>query len=151
VVAAAVADPFAGEMFWSDGAVARLSDQGTEREPEPSPSSRLVDIDFDGNPSWAAQVVGSPAFTPRFGIRGLSTSLAATWVATGRRAGYLQHGDVRDSVHFAAPLAVCRAVGCVVTGLLGEPVDSGPFGLLVAADRETHEALVEVSRGMLDG
>lgn len=96
-------------------------------------------------------MVASPEFTPRFGVRGLSTSLAATWVATGRRAAYLQHGDVRDSVHFAAPLAVCRAAGCVVTGLRGEPVDSGPFGLLIAADRETHEALVEVSRGMPGG
>jgi myo-inositol-1(or 4)-monophosphatase len=151
VVAAAVADPFADEVFWSDGPVARLRSDDQEREPAPSPRSRLVDIDFDGDPAWAARVVASPAFTPRFGVRGLSTSLAATWVAAGRRAAYLQNGDVRDSVHFAAPLAVCRAVGCVVTGLRGEPVDSGPFGLLIAADAETHEALVEVSRGILDG
>jgi myo-inositol-1(or 4)-monophosphatase len=151
VVAAAVVDPFASEVFWSDGATAVLRTGDSERTPAPSPDSRLVDIDFDGNPAWAARVVGSPAFTPRFGIRGLSTSLAATWVATGRRAAYLQHGDVRDSVHFAAPLAVCRAAGCVVTGLRGEPVDSGPYGLLVAADPATHEALVEVSRGMPAG
>jgi myo-inositol-1(or 4)-monophosphatase len=72
-------------------------------------------------------------------------------VANGRRAAYLQHGDVRDSVHFAAPLAVCRAAGCVVTGLRGEPVDSGPYGLLVAADSATHAALVEISRGMPGG
>jgi len=150
-VAAAVADPFAGETFWTDGTVARLRTGSEEREPAPSSASRLVDLDFDGNPVWAAGVVASPAFTPRFGVRGLSTSLAATWVATGRRAAYLQHGDVRDSVHFAAPLAVCRAAGCVVTGLRGEPVDSGPFGLLVAADRPTHEALVEVSRGIPGG
>jgi myo-inositol-1(or 4)-monophosphatase len=150
-VAAAVVDPFARETFWTDGTVSRLRTGSEEREPAPSPASRLVDLDFDGNPVWAAAVVASPAFTPRFGVRGLSTSLAATWVATGRRAAYLQHGDVRDSVHFAAPLAVCRAAGCVVTGLRGEPVDSGPFGLLVAADRATHEALVEVSRGIPGG
>jgi len=150
-VAAAVADPFAREAFWTDGSVARLRTGSEEREPRPSPATRLVDIDFDGNPAWAASVVASPAFTPRFGVRGVSTSLAATWVAAGRRAAYLQHGDVRDSVHFAAPVAVCRAAGCLVTGLLGEPLESGPFGLLVAADAATHEALVEVSRGMRGG
>jgi myo-inositol-1(or 4)-monophosphatase len=151
VVAAAVVDPFGRELFWCDGSVARIRDDNGERKPAPSAVNRLVDLDFDGNPAWASRVVGSPGFTPRFGVRGLSTSLAATWVATGRRAAYLQHGDVRDSVHFAAPLAVCRAAGCIVTGLRGEPVDSGPYGLLVAADPATHAALVEVSRGMPDG
>ncbi len=121
VVAAAVIDPFAGETYWSDGTVARLR-TGCRRARAGTlgrdPPGRL---DFDGNPGWAAAVAGSPGFTPRFGIRGLSTSLAATWVASGRRAAYLQHGDVRDSVHFAAPIAVCRAAGCVITGLDGGP------------------------------
>lgn len=151
VVAAAVADPFGGETFWSDGEVARLRGADGEGAPVPSGVSRLVDLDFDGAPAWCASVVASPDFTPRFGIRGLSTSLAATWVAAGRRAAYLQHGDVRDSVHFAAPLAICRAAGCVVTDLRGDPVDSGPHGLLVAADAPTHEALLQVSRGTLAG
>lgn len=148
VVAAAVVDPFAGETYWSDGTHARVLTEDGEHAPTPSGASRLVDLDFDGNPAWATAVAGSTGFTPRFGIRGLSTSLAATWVADGRRAAYLQHGDVRDSVHFAAPLAVCRAVGCVVTDLRGEPVDSGPHGLIVAADRPTHEALLDVLRGV---
>jgi myo-inositol-1(or 4)-monophosphatase len=144
VVAAAVADPFAGETVWTDGSIIRLRTADGEREATPAPVTRLLDIDFDGDPKWAAAVAVAAA--TRFGIRVMSTSLAATWVAVGRRAAYLQHGDVRDSVHFAAPLAVCRAAGCVITGLRGEPVDSGPHGLVVAADGATHEALLDVLR-----
>jgi myo-inositol-1(or 4)-monophosphatase len=149
VTAAAVVDPFAGETYWSDGVRARLLTEHGEQEPTPSAVTRLVDLDFDGNPAWATAVAGAPGFTPRFGIRGISTSLATTWVADGRRAAYLQHGDVRDSVHFAAPLAVCRAAGCVVTDLCGGPVESGPNGLLVAADGPTHKALLEVLRDVV--
>jgi myo-inositol-1(or 4)-monophosphatase len=149
VTAAAVVDPFAGETYWSDGVRTRLLTEHGEQEPTPSAVTRLVDLDFDGNPAWATAVAGAPGFTPRFGIRGVSTSLATTWVADGRRAAYLQHGDVRDSVHFAAPLAVCRAAGCVVTDLRGEPVESGPNGLLVAADGPTHKALLEVLRDVV--
>jgi len=148
VTAAAVVDPFAGETLWTDGITVRVRTADGEREPEPSALTRLVDVDFDGNPAWAASVVGSPGFTPRFGIRVVSTSLAAAWVATGRRAAYLQIGDVRDSVHFAAPIAVCRSAGCIVTGLRGEPVGDGPDGLLIAADSATHEALVAVLRDL---
>jgi myo-inositol-1(or 4)-monophosphatase len=149
VTAAAVVDPFAGETYWSDGVRTRLLTEHGEQEPTPSAVTRLVDLDFDGNPAWATAVAGAPGFTPRFGIRGVSTSLATTWVADGRRAAYLQHGDVRDSVHFAAPLAVCRAAGCVVTDLRGGPVESGPNGLLVAADGPTHKALLEVLRDVV--
>ena len=143
VVAAAVVDPFMGETYWSDGIHARLLTEQGEQQPTPSALTRLVDIDFDGHPAWAAAVVGSPGFAPRFGLRVVSTSLAATWVADGRRAAYLQHGDVRDSVHFAAPIAVCQAAGCVVTDLAGGPVGDGPNGLIIAADRATHEALLD--------
>jgi myo-inositol-1(or 4)-monophosphatase len=142
VTAAAVSDPFAEETMWTDGAVARLRKADGEHEPAPSPVTRLIDIDFDGDPAWAAALARNAA--SRFGIRVLSTSLAAAWVAVGRRAAYVQRGDVRDSVHFAAPMAVCRAAGCIVTGLTGEPVDGGANGLLVAADPDTHEALVAV-------
>ena len=142
VIAAAVVDPFAREAVWSDGSISRLRTADGEREATPAPVTRLLDIDFDGEPTWAAAVAAAAA--TRFGIRVMSTSLAAAWVATGRRAAYLQHGDVRDSVHFAAPLAVCRAAGCVVTDLAGDPVEDGPNGLIVAADRSTHEALLAI-------
>jgi len=58
-------------------------------------------------------------FAARFGSRVLSTSLALAWVAAGRRAGYVTDGDLRDSVHFAAGIAICTAAGVVVTGLAG--------------------------------
>ena len=142
VTAAAVTDPFAGETVWTDGSVARLRTSDGDRPARPTPASRLLDIDFDDTPAWAAGVAGAAAAS--FGIRVVSTSLAAAWVATGRRAAYVARVDVRDSVHFAAPAAVARAAGCVVTGLGGKPVDEGPHGLVVAADAATHAALLEV-------
>jgi len=149
VTAAAVTDPFAEETTWSDGTVTRLRADGDDGDAAPSPVTRLLDIDFDGEPAWAAGVAAAAA--PHFGIRVVSTSLAAAWVAIGRRAAYVQLGDVRDSVHFAAPIAVCRAAGCIVTDLRGEPVEDGPFGLLVAADAETHAALVAILRSLEEG
>lgn len=61
------------------------------------------------------------------------TPLAAVNVVTG--------GDLRDSVHFAAGIALCQAAGCVVTDLRGRPVYSGAGGLIAAADRDTHARL----------
>ena len=51
-----------------------------------------------------------------------------------------------DTVHFAAGLAVCRAAGCVLTDLRGDPLppDGGGHGLLAAADPTTHAALLGV-------
>ncbi|MEJ7834261.1 MAG: inositol monophosphatase family protein [Nocardioides sp.] len=139
-VAAAVVDPIAVELFWTDGARARLGDQPLS----PSAVSRLVDLDLHGYAAWVGRVVASPAFARHFGHRATSTSLALTWVATGRRAAYIWPGDLRNNVHFAAGLALCVASGCVVTGLQGEPVDSGPVGLVAAADRETHDLLLAI-------
>jgi myo-inositol-1(or 4)-monophosphatase len=78
-------------------------------------------------------------------VLAVSTSLAVSWVASGRRAAYAFVDDVRDNVHFAAPIAVCRAAGCVVTTLDGRPPESGSRGLLVAADQQTHRELLAVS------
>jgi myo-inositol-1(or 4)-monophosphatase len=52
-------------------------------------------------------------------------------------------GDLRDSVHFTAGLAICRAAGCVVTDLHGQDLYDGP-GVIVAADAETHAILVDI-------
>lgn len=65
----------------------------------------------------------------------------------GRRHGcaaYVTDGHLRDSVHFAGGIALCQAAGCVVTGIHGEPLHTGAGGLVVAADRETHRALLEI-------
>ena len=53
---------------------------------------------------------------------------------------------MRDSVHFAAGIAICQAAGCVVTGVEGQPLHTGVGGLLVAADEATHEALLALIR-----
>jgi len=141
--AAAVADPFSGEVFLSGTTRAVVRHEGVDRALAPSPATRLVDVHVDGDPVWSARLIGHPAFTPRFGFRDVSTSLAAVWVSAGRRAGYVQRGPITDSVHFEAPLAICRAAGCVVSDLAGGPPDDG---LVVAADAATHAALVEAIR-----
>jgi myo-inositol-1(or 4)-monophosphatase len=53
-------------------------------------------------------------------------------------------GHLRDSVHFAAGIALCRAAGCVVTGICGQPLHTGVGGLLAAADQATHTALIDL-------
>jgi myo-inositol-1(or 4)-monophosphatase len=55
-------------------------------------------------------------------------------------------GDLRDSVHFAAGLAICEAAGCAVTDLRGDPWGLGPTGLIAAADAETYAALLALVR-----
>lgn len=134
VVAAAVADPIAGEV-WS-----------TDAPPTPSPASRLVDVNMDGiRPDVfdPGALIASAAFRARFGPRVLSTTLALAWVAAGRRAAYVTDGRVHDSVHFAAGIAVCRSAGCVLTDLRGGPVD-GDTGLVAAADAATHADLLRL-------
>ncbi|WP_459804298.1 inositol monophosphatase family protein [Herbidospora sp. RD11066] len=140
-LAAASADPISGEIFWTDGDHAYLGDSPLT----PSPDSKLVDLNMDPPFDALLSVFTAPGFGARFGPRVLSTTLALAWVAAGRRVAYLSDGDKRDSVHFAAGLAICRAAGCVVTDLNGEPFETGE-GLLVSADRETHETLLGLIR-----
>lgn len=128
-VAAAVADPIAGEVYTTDG------------ELVPDAASGLVDLDLDH--ADLTRLATAPAFRERFGPRVTSTTLALAWVAIGRRAAYLCDGDMRDNVHFAAGIALCRAAGCVVTAFDGGPIGEGP-GVLAAADAETHAALLEM-------
>ena len=76
--------------------------------------------------------------------------MALTWVATGQRAAYVTDGDVRDSVHFAAGLAICGAAGCTLTDLRGHPWGrGGPTGRVAAADSETHAELLRLGRKYL--
>jgi myo-inositol-1(or 4)-monophosphatase len=149
LTAAAVADPFSGEIFWTDGqrAFLRLNDRDTPLTP--GGSSKLVELDVETPSSSASgfrivDLTGDTQFTAQFQPRIVSTSLALTWVAAGRRAAYVADGDIRESVHFAAGLALCRAAGCKVTDLQGRPWGSGETGMIVAADRETHEAIRKI-------
>jgi myo-inositol-1(or 4)-monophosphatase len=144
---AAVADPFAGEVFWTDGTRAHLRRDGTDSPLVPSGQSGLVDLNLDAPPGHAHRIttvrlLASAAFRQGFQPRVLSTTLALAWVAAGRRAAYVTEGDLRDSVHFAAGLAVCQAAGCVVTGLEGQPLHTGIGGLVAAADPDTHATLI---------
>ena len=96
-------------------------------------------------PFSAAGLLVEKRFADRFKPRVVSSTLAVAWVAAGRRAAYVTDGRMGDSVHFAAGLALCEAAGCVVTNLDGGPAHTGREGLLVAADRDTHAALLELT------
>ncbi|SCF13455.1 Inositol monophosphatase family protein [Micromonospora mirobrigensis] len=156
VTAAAVADPFTDEVFWTDGARASVRRAGTDEPLAPTAESRLVDVNLDppfpNAPAFrAVRLLADDRLLARFGPRVLSTSLALTWVVAGRRAAYLTDGAAADSVHFAAGIALCRAAGCVVTDLHGAPLAAGPVGLLVAADAQTHTELLSLVRDQLTG
>jgi myo-inositol-1(or 4)-monophosphatase len=150
---AAVADPFSGELYFTDGETAWGRRQGTDTRLAPTAATRLVDVNLDppfpSAPRFrAADLLGQPGFAERFRPRVVSTTLALAWVAAGQRAAYVTDGgDLSGSVHFAAGIAVCRAAGCVVSGIDGGPVGRAGHGLVAAADTETHELLVAMIGG----
>jgi len=150
-IAAAVADPFNEDIFWTDSASAFVRAEGRDRRTAPSSHSNLVDLNFDPPFPNAAEfravtLAADPEFVAVFRPRVLSTSMALTWVATGQRAAYISDGDVRDSVHFAAGVAICKAAGCPVTDLRGDAVGNAATGLVAAADYETHRVLMSLIR-----
>ncbi|MEV2253858.1 inositol monophosphatase family protein [Streptomyces sp. NPDC050147] len=150
--AAAVADPFSGEVFFTDGKTAWVRHDGADALLTPSPSTRLVDVNLDppfpSAPGFrAVDLLARPEFVERFRPRVVSTTLALAWVAAGKRAAYVTDGgDLSESVHFAAGIALCRAAGCVVTGVDGAPIGEAGRGLVVAADEETHGLLMSMLR-----
>ncbi|WP_326821841.1 inositol monophosphatase family protein [Streptosporangium sp. NBC_01756] len=122
---------------------------GLDEELTPSSDSRLVDVNLDppflNEPGFrAVRLLADTDFVERFRPRVVSTTLAVAWVAAGRRAAYVTDGHLRDSVHFASGIAPCQAAGCVVTGIHGQPLRTGTGGLVVAADQETHTALLQM-------
>jgi myo-inositol-1(or 4)-monophosphatase len=149
ITAAASADPFNDEVFWTDGERACVRRDGADAELTPSPDSHLVDVNLDppfpNAPRFrAVRLLADTEFAERFRPRVVSTTLAVAWVAAGRRAAYVTDGHLRDSVHFAAGIALCQAARCVVTGIDGQPLHTGAGGLVVAADPETHAALLKM-------
>ncbi|WP_372500045.1 inositol monophosphatase family protein [Streptomyces sudanensis] len=152
--AAAVADPFGGEVFFTDGETAWVRRDGVGDVPlTPTSATRLVDVNLDppfpGAPGFrAVDLLARPEFVERFRPRVVSTTLALAWVAAGKRAAYVTDGgDLSGSVHFAAGIALCRAAGCVVTGVDGAPTGEAGRGLVVAADGDTHGLLMSMMRG----
>ncbi|MGY0007737.1 inositol monophosphatase family protein, partial [Micromonospora sp. I033] len=150
--AAAVADPFADEVFFTDGTTAWVRRDGVDERLAPTPATRLVDVNLDppfpNAPGFrAVDLLAHPDFVGRFRPRVVSTTLALAWVATGRRAAYVTDGgDLSGSVHFAAGIALCRAAGCVVTGIDGGRTGPGGRGLVVASDADTHGLLMDLIR-----
>jgi myo-inositol-1(or 4)-monophosphatase len=147
VAVAASADPFTGEVFWTGGTAAYVRSDGADGRIAPSAESNLVDVNLD--PPFpnkevflAARMLAEEGFIEQFRPRVVSTTLAVAWVAAGRRAAYITDGHLRDSVHFAAGIALCQAAGCVVTGIDGQPIHTGAEGLVAAADQQTHAALL---------
>jgi myo-inositol-1(or 4)-monophosphatase len=148
--AAAVADPFSGDVFCTDGDNARRLHDGTETPLVPSSASGLVDVNLDppfpSAPGFrAVDLLAHPGFVARFRPRVVSTTLALAWVASGKRAAYVTDGgDLSGSVHFAAGIAVCRAAGCVITAIDGHPLGPASRGLLAAADAHSHKVLLSM-------
>jgi myo-inositol-1(or 4)-monophosphatase len=149
--AAAVADPFSGEVFFTDGKTAWVRHDGMDGRLAPTPATQLVDVNLDppfpSAPGFrAVDILAHPGFVERFRPRVVSTTLALAWVAAGKRAAYITDGgDLSGSVHFAAGIAVCRAAGCVVTGIDGAPIGQAGRGLVVAADAQTHKLLISIA------
>ena len=147
-------DPLCGTLNYAVGnmlvAVNVALRGGVDARLAPTSATRLVDVNLDppfpSAPGWrAVDLLAHPGFVERFRPRVVSTTLALTWVAAGKRAAYITDGgDLSGSVHFAAGIALCRAAGCVVTGIDGEPLTESGRGLLVAADTETHELLMSM-------
>lgn len=155
VETAAVADPLTGEVYWSDGRSAYIRRDGADQPVHPDPRSNMVDIDLYYPPDLqtSLQVVGlltEPEFMQRFEPRAVGSTLATTWVASGRRAAYLTDGPPFDSVHFAAGIAICQAARCIVTDIRGNQLNPDSNGLVVAADRATHESLVALVQNFLN-
>ena len=147
VAVAASADPFTDEVFWTDGAAAYVRHGGVDQRLAPTAESKLVDVNLD--PPFpnhavfsAARMLADEQFIAQFRPRVVSTTLAVAWVAAGRRAAYITDGQLHDSVHFAAGIALCQAAGCIVTGIDGQPIHTGTGGLIAAADTQTHAALL---------
>lgn len=149
VLAAVVAEPASGCMYLTDGSASWMRTDGSDTlvELHPDPSSRLVEVnlethDPDLHGFSSSRYLRSRTFqtlSPRF----IGTSLPLTWVASGRYAGYVIP-DKRDaSVHFTAGIGICRAAGCVLSGLHGEPLYLANEGIVVAADKPTHELLLK--------
>lgn len=146
-VAAVSVDPIADEVFWTDGTQAYLTANGPQQQRlRPASATRIVEVNCDGptTNNWVGpQVLNDPGFRSSYSPRVLSTTLAVAWTAAGRRAGYISDGRFVANLHFAAGIAICRASGCIVTDLAGGDLERGR-GLIVAADQETHDRLVDI-------
>jgi myo-inositol-1(or 4)-monophosphatase len=148
--AAAVANPFSGEVVVAGpGCAHRYTAEG-ESALIPSADSRLVDLDLDQRPTLPGfaplALMADAEFRLAFQPRVTSTSLALAWVALGRRAAYVTDGQLEGNVHFAAGVTVCLAAGCVLSDLRGQPLEPGApaTGMIAAGDAVTHGRILTI-------
>lgn len=156
VTAAASAECVGDETYWTNGSTAWVRRAGADSVLSPDTANLMVafnlEVDATGR-RRASDIMADPEFFETYQPRITSSTLALAWVAAGRHAAYITEGDLRDNVHFAAGVSLCRAAGCVVTDLEGGPVatgggptGSGRGGLLAAGDAATHAALLALVR-----
>jgi myo-inositol-1(or 4)-monophosphatase len=151
LTAAAAAECVGDETYWTDGSTARVRRSGADSVLRPDTTNLMVEFNLEVDAAgrrWASDIMADPRFFETYQPRITSSTLALSWVAAGRHAAYVTEGDLRDNVHFAAGVALCRAAGCVVTDLDGDPVDTGGAtrsrrgGLVAAGDAATHAAIL---------
>lgn len=133
---AAVGEPFADRVLWTDGTSSYERKDGRDRVLHPSAATRIIEVNADGaghdiGPRLVGDVLVRSWMSPRVS----ASTVVLPWVAAGRRAAYVSDGDLRHNVHFAAGIALCLAAGCIVSDLQGNDISSGD-GLLIAADRQ---------------
>lgn len=156
VTAAASAECVGDETYWTDGTTAWVRRGGADSTLRPDRSSLMVSFNLEVDAAGrrrASDIMADPVFFETYQPRITSSTLALAWVAAGRHAAYVTEGDLRDNVHFAAGVGLCRAAGCVVTDLDGRSVDTGAAGarggragLIAAADATTHRAMLTLMR-----
>jgi myo-inositol-1(or 4)-monophosphatase len=156
ITAAASSECVGDETYWTDGTSAWVRRAGADSELRPDRSTLMVafNLEVDGaGRRRASDVMADPRFYETYQPRITSSTLALAWVAAGRHAAYVTEGDLRDNVHFAPGVGLCRAAGCVVTDLDGGPVDTGAGaspggrgGLVAASDAVTHAELLALMR-----
>jgi len=146
VLAAAVAEPAADAVYFTDGQGALRRSGGADHPLRPSPLSRLIEVhletaDPDSFGFSSTRYLRSSTFET-LSARYLGTGLPLAWVATGQRAGFVIPDRRAKSVHFTAGIGLCRAAGCVLTNLRGEPLRLDDDGMVVAADQATHDLMM---------
>lgn len=97
LLAAAVADPLADGILWTDGTSGFCRRGGVDEPLTPSSLPGLVDLNLDrpfpSAPGFRClDLIADPGFAARFGPRVLSPSLALAWVSSGKRAAYVTDG-----------------------------------------------------------
>lgn len=152
ITAASSAECVGDETYWTDGSSAWVRRGGADSVLRPDTANLMVAFNLEVDAAGrrrASDVMADPRFFDLYQPRITSTTLALAWVAAGRHAAYVTEGDLRDNVHFAPGVSLCRAAGCVVTDLDGGAVDtgagtrrSGRGGLVAAGDAATHAALL---------